>query len=218
MLVGVVLPRFAGILAELGQDLPPATRALMVTATAVRAAFVPSLVAAAVLAAVWRAWTTSERGRERWHQWLLAIPLVGSVRRAAATARTSWALAALLETGVPLGEALRSAARTAGDAAIERRILRARDQVTAGASLGHAIEDADAMTPTAVRLVRAGEETGRLAALLTHAARIEQERSERIVRSAVRALEPSLILTFACLVALVAAALLQAVYSVRPGV
>jgi type II secretory pathway component PulF len=37
-----------------------------------------------------------------------------------------------------------------------------------------------------------------------------------MVKSAVRLLEPSLILVFGGLVALVAAALLQAIYSVRP--
>jgi general secretion pathway protein F len=68
-----------------------------------------------------------------------------------------------------------------------------------------------------VRLVGAGEETGRLAELLEHAARIERERAQDITRAAVRLLEPGLILVFGALVALVAAALLQAVYSVRPG-
>ena len=48
------------------------------------------------------------------------------------------------------------------------------------------------------------------------AAMLERERSETMVKSAVRLLGPSLILVFGGLVALVAAALLQAIYSVRP--
>jgi general secretion pathway protein F len=68
-----------------------------------------------------------------------------------------------------------------------------------------------------VRLVRAGEETGRLAELLDHAARIEAERAQEQTRAIVRLLEPGIILAFGGIVALVAAALLQAVYSVRPG-
>jgi type II secretory pathway component PulF len=54
--------------------------------------------------------------------------------------------------------------------------------------------------------------------MLAHAARIEQQRSDRLVRTLVRMLEPILLLGFAALVALVAAALLQAIYSVRPTV
>ena len=52
--------------------------------------------------------------------------------------------------------------------------------------------------------------------MLSHAARLEQERADRIVRTSVRMLEPMLLITFASVVAFVAAALLQAIYSVRP--
>ncbi|MGH7622423.1 MAG: type II secretion system F family protein, partial [Gemmatimonadaceae bacterium] len=89
--------------------------------------------------------------------------------------------------------------------------------VSAGDSLSRAFEIHDATTPTVVRLARAGEETGRLSAMLDHAARIEQQRADRVVRTAVRMLEPMLLLTFASVVALIAAALLQAIYSVRPA-
>ena len=52
--------------------------------------------------------------------------------------------------------------------------------------------------------------------MLAHGARIEQQRADRIVQTAIRMLEPMLLLTFASVVALIAAALLQAIYSVRP--
>jgi general secretion pathway protein F len=113
-------------------------------------------------------------------------------------------------------DALRFAARSAGDAAMERRLGAASVDITAGRALSAAFLATDALTPTAVQLLRAGEETGRVSALLAHAARLEQERSERITKTFVRALEPILIFGFATVVALVAAALLQAVYSVRP--
>ena len=44
----------------------------------------------------------------------------------------------------------------------------------------------------------------------------DTKRVDQIVKTAVRMLEPILLLTFASVVALVAAALLQAIYSVRP--
>jgi type II secretory pathway component PulF len=80
-----------------------------------------------------------------------------------------------------------------------------------------ALELTNASTPTVVRLARAGEQSGRLATMLGHAARIEQQRADRIVRTAVRMLEPALLLAFASVVALIAAALLQAIYGVRPA-
>jgi general secretion pathway protein F len=216
ILVGVVLPRFGAILTDLGQTLPPTTRFVLAVATVVRAWSLPTLVLLALGLVVWRAWASTDDGARRWHAWLLAVPVVGGVRRAAATARVSAALSALLESGVPLATALLHAARAAGDAAVGARLLTAREAVTTGARPSAALAQADALTATTVRLVRAGEESGRLAAMLAHAARLEVERAEQMVKSAVRLLEPGLILAFGGLVALVAAALLQAIYSVRP--
>jgi len=53
--------------------------------------------------------------------------------------------------------------------------------------------------------------------MLHHAARIEQQAADRSARTFARLLEPVLLLVFASVVALVAAALLQAIYSVSPA-
>jgi general secretion pathway protein F len=95
-------------------------------------------------------------------------------------------------------------------------VLAAREAVVAGGGIARALEAEGALTPTAVRLLRTGEETGQLAPMLNHASRIEGDRAEQRVRSAVRLLEPALIIGFGAVVALVAGSLLQAVYSVRP--
>jgi general secretion pathway protein F len=216
LLVGVVLPRFAAILGDLGQALPPTTRLVLAAATLVRAGAVPATLALAAAWGLGRAWLARPEGRSRAHALLLRIPVLGGVRRAAATGRACAALAALLESGVPASTALRHAARASGDAALEQALLAAREAILTGERPWAALERLNALTPTAVRLVRAGEETGRLAALLGHAARLERERAERTVKTAVRLLEPALLLAFGGLVALVAAALLQAIYSVRP--
>ena len=217
LLVGVVLPRFAVILADLGQELPPMARGVLAVAALVKAWWLVALLLVAGLAAFWRLWVATEAGARQWAAFLLEIPAVGSVRLAGATARFAASLAALLESGVPIAPALASAARASGDAAVAERVLRAREAVVGGEGAGRALEAARALTPTALRLVRAGEETGQLGPMLMHASRIESERAADLVRGAVRLLEPGLIITFGGVVALVAGALLQAVYSVRPG-
>jgi general secretion pathway protein F len=218
LMIGVVIPRFAAILGDLGQSLPSSTRLVLASATAIRAAFLPAISAGVVLAVALRTWTASETGRLRWHGILLRVPLIGTVRRASATARATFTLATLLETGVPLRQAIPFAARASGDAAMNARVVQAGLRIEGGQPIARALRDTDAMTPLALRLIQAGEESGRLAAMLRHSAKLEQQRSDRLTRVAVRLLEPVLILIFAGVVALVAAALLQAVYSVRPTV
>jgi type II secretory pathway component PulF len=216
LLVGLVLPRFARVLADLGAPLPATTRAVLELAAVARAGAVPGAIALAVGFGAWRAWVGTPKGHAQWDAWILTLPLLGAIRRAAGSARVSAAVASLLDSGVPLAPALLAGAKAAGDAALESRLLGARGIVIAGTSLSRALTATHAATPTVVRLVRAGEESGRLAEMLSRAAVLETERARRLVTGAVRLLEPALILLFGGIVAFVAAALLQAVYSVRP--
>ncbi|HVS59769.1 MAG TPA: type II secretion system F family protein [Gemmatimonadaceae bacterium] len=217
LLVGVVLPRFAAILTGLNQTLPRTTRIVLGAAAVMRIAAIPALICAAGLLVAWMFWTKTERGRAEWHAFLFALPFVGDLRRSAATSRAAAALASLLESGVPLASALPYAARASGDAAEEAMLSAARELIVHGERPSIAFKRTGSLTSTAVRLVRAGEESGRLARMLDHAALLEATRTEETIREAVRLLEPALILAFGGAVALVAAALLQAIYSVRPG-
>ncbi len=216
VLLGVVLPRFAGILNGLGQSLPRSTQLVLTLATDVRAGIIPISLLVAVVLVGHHGWTSTQDGLRRWHAVLLAAPVLGPVRRAVATSRACASLGALLDTGVPMPTALKFAARAAGDAAIEERIGVAWSHVARGEPLASSLEQAQALTPTASRLIRAGEQTGRLANMLKHAAKLEHERADRVVRVGLKLLEPLLLLTFATFVAGVAASLLQAIYSVKP--
>lgn len=217
LLTGMVLPRFAGILAELGQALPPVTRLVLDLAAIAKSLLLPGIIAGVLVAVASQLWISTDRGRSQRDAIMLQVPLLGSTRRSAATARVCAALNALLSSGVPLAQALVHASRAAGDAALASRLLAARSAVLRGDRLSRALADTNAATIATVRLVRAGEESGRLAAMLGHAARIEREEALRRTRSAVRLLEPGLIVGFGAIVALIAAAMLQALYSVRPG-
>ncbi len=215
LIVLFVVPRFAALLADLGQALPPATR-LLLAASQIARDWGLVLAAVAVAGALAGARIMRER-RAAWHAWLLGLPIVGSIRHAFATARAARALGALLGTGTPALAALAVAAEAAGDQAVAARLGRARDRVAEGAGLAASLQATGAFSPAAVELVAIGEGSGRLPALLAHAAQLEERDAARRLTMLVTFLEPALILVFAGLVAFVAAALLQAVYALRPA-
>jgi len=216
LLVIVVLPRFSTIVGDLGQSLPPTTRAVLGIAAAVRLGLLPAVFVAALAVLALRARCATPTGAIWWHSILLRTPFVGPVRRSAATSRACESMAALLTSGVSIATAFTHGASASGDAALGSRLLIARDAVIGGERPSNAILRHDALTTVAAQLVRVGEEAGTLAAMLAHAGRVEGERARTRVVNAVRLLEPSLILVFAGIVAFVAAALLQAIYSIRP--
>lgn len=217
LLVNVVLPKFAAMISDLGQRLPPTTAILIgVAATAQR--LLPAAVLGLLVAAMaWLRWTGDESGRQTWHELLLRVPAIGTIRRAHAVARTCSAAAAMLHTGVALPVALQYASAASGDSAISARVRDARSRIIGGARVSRALQDTGSVTETAIQLTRVGEETGRLAEMLDEIGRIEQRQAIDATRALVRLIEPTLILAFGALVAFVAAALLQAVYSIRPA-
>jgi len=217
VLVLVVLPRFAAILGDIGQPLPRSTMFVLSAAAFVKAAIVPAIIAGMIAAVAWRAWTSRDEGRRRWDDIVLALPLIGAVRFASATSRACAALAALIDSGMPVAAALPFAGRATGNASLTARFADARTILTRGTGVATALAESSAVTPAAIRLVRAGEESGRLSGMLHHAAAIERDRAGRLTRACVRTIEPVLILFFGAVVALVAGSLLQAVYSVRPS-
>ncbi len=86
-----------------------------------------------------------------------------------------------------------------------------------GEPLARALGAEGALTPTAVQLVSVGEATGQLAVMASRAGLLSAQEADRALKTLVGMLEPALVVTFGGLVALVAAALLQAVYGLRPG-
>jgi general secretion pathway protein F len=214
VIVLFVVPRFAAILGDLGESLPWATRVLIALSEFVRhygLVLTPALVGGLALGG-----TEITRRREAFHRWLLGLPVIGSLRRSLATARVARTLAALLDTGTPALQALGIAQGAAGDAEVAARISRARERVAEGASLTTALMATEALTPAALQLLAVGEQSGRVGSVLLRAAELDESRAERSLRVLVSLLEPALIIAFAGMVAFVAAALLQAVYSVRP--
>lgn len=212
----VVVPRFADVVSGLGGELPATTRALLAGSVMLRD-FGPMLGIglAAVTLLVLRA-LRSVRMRARLDRVLLRLPVVGGLRLGFATARTCRALGGMLSTGMPLLIALDAAAEATGDLEVSRRLSLAREKVVRGGRLTDALTDERALAPFALQLVGVGESGGQLGPMTARAGDIVAERTQTALRALVSLVEPMLIVVLGCLIAGVSAALLQAVYSVRP--
>lgn len=217
LIITIILPRFAALLSDAGASLPPTTKALlMVSAFVGRHALAIALTG--VVCAGFIAYQLAQpMVRLRVQSWLLTVPLVGPVLHALATARVTRSLSGLLAAGLPLLPALRAAGQAAGNEAIRIRLGCVEERVARGEPLARALGAEGALTPTAVQLVSVGEATGQLAVMASRAGLLSAQEADRALKTLVGMLEPALVVTFGGMVALVAAALLQAVYGLRPG-
>jgi len=122
----------------------------------------------------------------------------------------------MLSSGMPLLEALDSVGEASGDGEVAQRIARARSAVARGTTLTDALAAEGALTPVALQLVGVGEASSSLGPMLVRAGHLVSDRTERQLKTLVTLLEPVMVVLLGVVVAATAAALLQAVYSVRP--
>ena len=217
MIGTVIVPKFAELLGDLGEDLPVSTR-MLIGASTLATHYWP-LGVLCLTGAVWVVREVLRRpaARRQVEDTLLSLPFVGPLRHALATTRVARALGGMLQSGMPLLPALVSAGEAAGDLAVARRMGVARERVAQGAALTAALDHESALLPSALQLFAVGESSGRLGEMALRAGDLAGREAERGLKTLITLLEPALIVTFGGLVAFVAAALLQAVYAIRPG-
>ena len=209
----VVVPRFADLIAGAGGTVPASTR-LLIGLSALLSRFGWLLAIAVVLAgtAVRQALQDASR-RRRWHTARLGWPVVGRFEREQAAAGYLSTLAVALESGVPLLRAMSLARGTVGNDALAERMTGAEAVVRDGGSVSGAL--AGSLPPLATRLLEAGEQGGALAPLARRAATAASDQVQRVMTSAVSLIEPVMILGFGGIVGFVALALLQAIYGMN---
>lgn len=217
VIVTVVVPRFAEILGGDIARLPWSTRALLAVASGVREHAIVLVAAVVVGAALLLQAARTPAGRKHLHTTLLATPGIGPLRHTLSSARWSRTLGGALHAGMPALAALDAARDALGDAALSDRADRARERVARGERLADAVAREQVVAGPVIQLLAIGESSGALAAMAERGGLLAGRDAERRLRTLVTLLEPALVLLLGGAVAFVAAALLQAVYSVRPG-
>ncbi len=209
----VVVPRFADLIAGVGGTIPTSTRLLILLSAWLSSAWwLIAIVAATAVVGVRQSLMDPAR-KLRWHTARLKLPVVGQLEQEQTAASYLSTLAVALESGVPLLRAMSLARGTVGNAAIESRLSRAELVVRDGGSASDALSGS--LPALSTRLLQAGEQSGAMASLARRAATASADQVQRYITSAVALIEPIMILGFGAVVGFVALALLQAIYGLN---
>jgi general secretion pathway protein F len=153
--------------------------------------------------------------RLSWHKWLLTAPLFGKLVRGYNTARFASTLAILTSAGVPILRGLQAAGETLNNVALKTNVEDASTRVREGTSLARALAAQNQFPPVLVHLIRSGEATGNLPAMLERAAQGEAQELERRTLFLTGLLEPALILTMGVVVLLIVLAVLMPIIEIN---
>lgn len=194
VLLGWVVPVFAGVFASMDAELPAPTRLVLALSSAFREQLLPLGCVALGVGATIAVGARSEGGRLIRDRWLLRVPGIGTLVLKAAVARTARTLGTLIACGVAILDALDVAARTAGNRVVEDAFAQARAGLARGRSLAQPLAECPALPAMVRQMIAVGEATGTLDVMLARMADCYDDEVQAAAASLLALLEPALIL------------------------
>lgn len=210
-----VLPRFATIFEDMDVTLPLTTQLILQLSTMLRAhGWLMALLFLAGAVITVR-WLRSPSGRHQLDRLALALPLVRSLILNIETARLTRTLGALLQSGVPVIEALTLANDTISNQIIADRIEKTHHRVKEGDRLAASLESCNVLPAIALQMIAVGEESGRLDQMLLQVADHQEQVVRRKMKRITALLEPLMILVMGIVIAVVVLSMLSAIFSIN---
>ncbi|HMR31471.1 MAG TPA: type II secretion system F family protein [Geminicoccaceae bacterium] len=215
ILLTVVVPQFAPLFEQAGEQLPAGSRMVLAVASTVQANGVAILIVLLLVLLVGSRLLRMEGPGRAFDRLLLGLPGIGRLVRERITAQVCRGLASLLSGGLDLPAALGMTRDMVANRWARGRLDQVISGVRQGRTLSDCLADADVMVPMAVKLLRAGEEGGRLRPVAAHLAESFDERVATRLARLVAVLEPTLVIVLGVLVGGIVMSILTAVISVN---
>ncbi|MFH0886680.1 MAG: type II secretion system F family protein [bacterium] len=207
ILLAFVVPRFAGIFAAVNQDLPLPTKILVMLSTGLQRYWL--IIFGGIIAAVYglRKYIETPQGRRVWDSFVIKIPIFGDLIVKLSMSKFSKSLGTLLESGVPILEALRVTADTVENVIIAGFVRDMEGSVSKGRSLSDPMATNKLFPPLVVHMVQVGEKAGEVPGMLLKISDHFDNETDYTIKNLVSMLEPFLIFVLAFFVLFIAFAI-----------
>lgn len=192
-LVFFVLPQFSKVFQNLGKPAPPVTQMLLDSASLMRAQVHWIVAVVAVGAIGLFQFSRTDTWRRYFDHFVLHAPVLSNATRSLLTGRSFRLLGSLLESGVPLLEAI----RLCRGAIRNRLFLQLFDnldrEVTNGRGMSTEVARSEFVPPGAAQMVQTAERNGQLGNVLQLIGQYYEEEGEQFIKSAMKIIEPAVI-------------------------
>jgi type IV pilus assembly protein PilC len=131
---------------------------------------------------------------------MLKIPILGTVVRKAAIARFTRTMGTLLNSGVPILDALEVVARSSGNKIIEEGILYTKAKISEGKSIAGPLEETNLFPKMVVQMISVGESTGAMDVMLSKIADFYDDEVDSSVEAITSLIEPLIMIVIGGLV------------------
>jgi len=210
-----VIPMFAGIFEDMGESLPAPTLVLLGISKIIFGYWWVGLLAAVFLSVLVASYSKTSEGRLFMDSLRMKVPVVKTLHLKFAVARFSRTLGTLMQSGVPVLQAVRISREVLGSELMSQKLRVLEEGIQKGRGVAAPLRETGVFPATVGEMISVGEEAGRLEeTFLMVAGRFEQE-SRSTLKRAISLLEPALILCMGLIVGFVVVSMLLAVFSIN---
>jgi type IV pilus assembly protein PilC len=188
-----VVPVFGEIFSSFGAKLPGPTQFLINVSNAVKKYLLLFVLGGGGLVYGWFYFIKTPVGRQFWDTYRIRLPIFGSIAHKICLARFTRTLASLIRSGVPILEVLQIVSQTVGNVVMEKAIKTASYDIERGENISTALGKHPIFPTMIVRMVTAGEQTGKIDNMLERISDFLDEEIENTLSGLTSLIEPLLI-------------------------
>ena len=190
-----VIPVFSKMFADFGSALPMPTQIVVNMSNFLKSYFFALVGGIVIFIVALKKFYQTDKGRWIMDKMALRAPIFGPLLKKVAVAKFSRTLGTLINSGVPIIEALNVAAGTAGNKIVEYAIKDVRTSISEGRSISQPLMESGIFPGMVVQMISVGETTGALDAMLNKIADFYDEEVDTAVEGLTSMIEP-LMITF----------------------
>ncbi len=208
LLLIFVVPTFVEMFEDSGTPLPQVTQNLIAMSEFVQAYwYVIFMIIAGFFITIDQI-KKHETSKFYYDTFINKIPVIGKAVVKITTARFARTSATLLQSGIPIIAAIKSAAQVSGNSLVIRGVDDVSDEIRAGQSLSLMLNKLEYFPPMMISMVSIGEESGDIVGLLDKTADYYEQEMKEAIDTLTGLIEPAMIVFLSVVVGYVVIAIL----------
>ena len=157
-----VIPVFEDMFKDFGAALPMPTQIVVWMSDAFKSNFIWMFLIGFAVVFLFKKFYATKFGELKIDALMLKAPVFGTLIRRVAVAKFCRTMSTMLQSGVPILDALDVVGRTAGNKVIEIAVFRTKDAIAEGRSIAEPLEETGVFPNMVVQMINVGEQVGAL--------------------------------------------------------
>ena len=199
----MVIPNFSSMFAEMGTQLPLATRIMVAASNFIIHKWWLLIIIVAAIVVGCKAFKRSSVGEQLFANMAIKMPIFGNLTIKSACSRFARTMSTLMASGISMIDAVEQVAKMMDNKIIRDGLLDAKTQVAKGIPLSKPLKDMEMLPPMLSAMTKIGEETGDIEEMLS---KVADYYDEEATNKLTAAMEPLIMVVLACIVGMIVAA------------